>query len=204
MNDPCPHIKAKGAPENTSLYAHTSFVYSAIRKFSECLNFDIETAGSGAVLHDIGKTSSIFQKKLKPGRRKKALTFRHEIASCFFISLFKEALHPPLIEMVIAHHKSIKNDHGEKGLLDLEEYVKNPFKDHAKNWKDWYEDAVKILSAFGLPAREVTIDDAWNNYQKAVSFCRDASKKRGYSPWRGLLMAADHLHPHLFKHPGSS
>jgi CRISPR-associated endonuclease/helicase Cas3 len=193
MEDPCPQIKAKGAPENTSLFTHTRLVYSAIRKFAEALDFDIETAGLGALLHDIGKTSTIFQNNLKPGRRKKAITFRHEIASCFFISLFKATLHPPLIEMVIAHHKSIKNDHGDKGILDLEEYVKNPFKDHTKNWEDWSQDAVKILSAFDVFAQEVTIDDACDNYQKVVDFCQNASKKRGYSSWRGLLMAADHF-----------
>jgi len=193
MDDPCPHIKAKGNPDKTSLYTHTRLVYSAIQRFAECLDFNIETAGLGAILHDIGKANTIFQNKLKPGRRKKAITFRHEIASCFFISLFKEKLHPPLIEMVIAHHKSIKNDRGEKGILDLEEYVKNPFKDHANTWEDWNQDAIKILSAFGVPDQEITIDDAWNNYQKVVVFCRDASKKRGYSPWKGLLMAADHF-----------
>jgi len=68
MDDPCPHIKAKGNPDKTSLYTHTRLVYSAIQRFAECLDFNIETAGLGAILHDIGKANTIFQNKLKPGQ----------------------------------------------------------------------------------------------------------------------------------------
>ncbi len=90
MDDPCPHIKAKGAPEETSLFTHTWLVYSAIRKFAECLDFSVETAELGAVLHDIGKTSTIFQNNLKPGRRKKTMTgvSKNAVLRLFFLHSF--------------------------------------------------------------------------------------------------------------------
>ena len=45
----------------------------------------------GAVLHDIGKVSPLFQAQLKYGYvRPPHFIFRHEIASLFFLSLLKE------------------------------------------------------------------------------------------------------------------
>ena len=83
--DICHHIKAKGAPEFTTLYDHLYHVRLSIEKFAECLDFDVEIAKMGAVFHDIGKASPIFQKRLVSKYRTGQSTFRHEIASCFFI-----------------------------------------------------------------------------------------------------------------------
>ena len=62
----CHHIKAKGAPEFTTLYDHLYHVRLSIEKFAECLDFDVEIAKMGAVFHDIGKASPIFQERLCP------------------------------------------------------------------------------------------------------------------------------------------
>jgi len=60
----CYHIKAKGAPEFTTLYDHLDLVRLAIERFAKCLNFDTEIAKIGAVFHDIGKASPVFQERL--------------------------------------------------------------------------------------------------------------------------------------------
>ena len=191
--DICHHIKAKGAPEFTTLYDHLYHVRSAIEKFAECLDFDIEIAKMGAIFHDIGKASPIFQKRLVSKYRAGQATFRHEIASCFFISLIKEEHHPRLIEMIIAHHKSIEGDKKLKGILDLEENEGDIFESHIKDWDIWKPDALKILSAFDIKTRDISYDEAHDNYCKVLAYCEKRVKDYGYSRWRGLLMSADYF-----------
>lgn len=191
--DICHHIKAKGAPEFTTLYDHLYHVRLAIEKFAECLDFDVEIAKMGAVLHDIGKASPIFQKRLVSKHKTGQSTFRHEIASCFFISLIKEKHQPQLIEMIIAHHKSIEGDKNLKGILDLEENEDDIFESHIKDWDIWKPDALKILSAFGIKTRDISYAEAHNNYLKVLDYCEKRVEDYGYSRWRGLLMSADHF-----------
>ena len=211
----CPHIKAKGAPEFTTLYDHLCHVNSAIEKFAGHLGFDVEIAKLGAVFHDIGKTSPIFQARLVSGYKSGQTTFRHEIASCFFLSLVDQRYHPPLMEMIIAHHKSIENDKGFKGILDLEENEGDIFESHIKDWDSWKKDAVDILAAFGITPRDIDVSEAEENYEKTLAYCEQISLNNGYSRWRGLLMSADHFAsalsfaaagylPHTFKNPNLS
>lgn len=191
--DICRHIKAKGAPDCTTLYDHLYHVRLAIEKFAECLDFDVEIAKMGAVFHDIGKTSPIFQKRLVSEYRTGQSTFRHEIASSFFISLIKENCQPQIIEMIIAHHKSIEGDKKLKGILDLEENEGDIFESHIKDWDIWKLDALKILSAFGLKTRNISYDEAHDNYHKVLAYCKKRVEDYGYSRWRGLLMSADYF-----------
>ena len=153
MKQICPHIKAKGKPEETTLYQHLIDVSLTAEKIAHALHFDLETARCGAVLHDIGKTSSVFQARLNSKTIPKT-PFRHEIASCFFLSAFPENIHPQLIEMVIAHHKSILHDAKEKGILDLEEVRGDTFNLHIKDWNHWKGDALEILNALGIKAKK--------------------------------------------------
>lgn len=187
-----PHIKAKGKPEETTLHEHLSYVSNVIGRIAESLGFDKETAFYGAILHDIGKASSVFQSRLNTNRIP-ATTFRHEIASCFFISLFPEDIQGPLIEMVIAHHKSVLHDIRDKGLLDLDERVSNNFELHIKDWENWKNGALDILQAFGIEIRNISKDEAKENYEKVIEYCEDAVLERGFSEWRGILIAADHF-----------
>jgi len=191
----CQHIKAKGKPEYTPLYTHISHVVTAIEKIAENTGLNKEVARMGAVLHDIGKASPIFQERLSPEYRRKESdkTFRHELASLFFISLFDQNIHPQLIEMVAAHHKSVEKDPGSKGILDLEENVADVFSLHKTGWENWSEDALKILDAFGVNTRTITIKEAEDNYYKCVDYLQSKIQTQGYSQWKGLLMAADHF-----------
>jgi CRISPR-associated endonuclease/helicase Cas3 len=188
----CQHIKAKGKPEETSLHEHLQHVSTVIVKIARELGYDTETARLGAILHDIGKASMVFQKRLyesKPPTK----PFRHEIASIMFLSLFPENIHSELIEMVIAHHKSIHHDSGGKGILDLEENRGDAFELHIKDWDNWKNEALELLDAFGIKTHDISEEEAETNFQKVFDYCENQISKRGYSEWRGLLMAADHF-----------
>jgi CRISPR-associated endonuclease/helicase Cas3 len=191
----CEHIKAKGKPEYTPLHTHLHHVVLAIEKIADKLGFDYEIAKYGAVLHDIGKANPVFQERLLPNYKRKEndKIFRHELASLFFLSLFDEDIHPQLIDMVIAHHKSVENDARQKGILDLEENIDDVFALHIGNWELWSKDAMQILSAFGIETRFISKEEAENNYYKAVDYAENIVREQGYSEWKGLLMAADHF-----------
>ena len=158
------NIKAKGLPDNTSLYDHLSQVAEVSRKFAHYLNLDEDSAYKGAILHDIGKASTVFQSRLISKRRPDK-PFRHEIASCFFLSLFDEAIHPQLIEMVIGHHKSVLHDSRDLGILDLVEYRTNTFQLHIKDWDNWQIDALNILKLFVFSTRKFTKDKVENKFK---------------------------------------
>lgn len=196
MTHICPHIKAKGKPEETTLFAHLNDVATVITKIAGYLKMDKQIAHFGAILHDIGKASTVFQKRLLPSykRRESDKPFRHEIASCFFLSLFDEQRHPQLMDMVIAHHKSIFNDKGGKGIVDLFQNWEDEIIDfHLQDWDIWMPDALKILEGFGIPTKEISKDEARQNFFKVYKYCDSKIRERGYSEWRGLLMAADHF-----------
>ncbi|MBL4561676.1 MAG: CRISPR-associated helicase Cas3' [Labilibaculum sp.] len=192
MNEICSHIKAKGKPEETTLHQHLMDVSLAVEKIADALNFDVDIARCGAVLHDIGKTSSVFQARLNSKTIPKT-PFRHEIASCFFLSAFPENMHSQLIEMVIGHHKSILHDAKEKGILDLEEVRGDTFNLHIKDWNNWKDDAIEILNALGIEVDDISEQQAEENFDKVYDYCDEIVQERGFSEWRGLLMAADHF-----------
>lgn len=188
----CQHIKAKGKSEETTLYEHLLQVSLVAEKIAIELGFDKTIARYGAILHDIGKTSSVFQTRLN-SKQRPTTPFRHEIASCFFISIFPENMHNELIEMVIAHHKSILHDARDKGILDLEEVRGDTLELHMKDWNNWKKDAFDILEAFDIKVKDISEQEAEANFEKVYDYCELQIKERGYSEWRGLLMAADHF-----------
>jgi CRISPR-associated endonuclease/helicase Cas3 len=188
----CSHIRAKGKPEETTLHEHLLLVSNVAEKIAIYSNIDPKIARYGAILHDIGKASSVFQKRLITNK-KSDKPFRHEIASCFFLSLFEQDLHPALIEMIIAHHKSVLCDARKNGILDLEENRDDSFVLHSKDWELWKNDALTILNGFGINVRDLSIEEAQENYDMVLHYCENAVRERGYSEWRGLLMAADYF-----------
>jgi len=182
---------AKSAPEWTSLKDHLYQVAVTAKQFAVHLGMDESIAYKGAVLHDIGKAHHEFQKRLTANSRPTKV-FRHEIASLLFISVFPKEEHPFLIEMVVGHHKSIKNDTGEKGLLDLdnnEDYEEY----HLGNWDEWSLLANELLNHFGIATKTISKKEALENLDYVVQCCKKQVKQKGFSEWRGLLMGADHF-----------
>lgn len=190
---PCSHIRAKGAPDNTPLYLHLEQVVIAAETIAQAKGMDVSIARAGALLHDIGKASPVFQAQLNGIRPKRF--FRHEIASLLFLSQFDSHIHPQLIEMVVGHHKSIKtpNNSAAKGILDLEDSCDDSFEVHAEKWDEWMPAAVEILNGFGVAAKAISLEEASSNYQVVLDYCSDVVKQQGYSKWKGLLMGADHF-----------
>ncbi len=180
---------AKSGPEWTLLKDHTQQVMLAAIRFADYLRMDRTIACKGAILHDMGKAHPAFQRALKGQKGRKV--FRHEIASLFFLSLFEENIRPQLIEMVVGHHKSVRWDIGSKGLLDLvdEDDIEHY---HLGDWEIWSKNALHVLEEFEIPVKEITRDEAVNNFNSAVDYCNSTILKTGFSAWRGLLMGADH------------
>ena len=176
----------------TTLAQHLSEVADAAVMIAQHCGMDVETARIGGLLHDIGKVSPQFQKTLKPRYvRRPGFVWRHEIASLFFLSLAPEDMRPQLVDMIAGHHKSVKMDVGEKGLLDLEDYEDDCFETHYEGFEEWSRTALELLASLGMETHPIDEDEALENYEYAVAHCR--KKSLGCSRWKGLLMAADHL-----------
>ncbi len=190
----CEHIKAKGKPDFMPLVTHLEQVALVAEKVAKELSMDVNIARQGAILHDIGKTNPIFQKRLY-GKSNSKKPYRHEIGSIFFLSLFPEEIHSELIEMVIAHHKSIYNDARERGILDLNMlYGTDIVEYHLKDWSNWSKSANEILNSFGIKTKEISKEEALENYLSALNYCKAEKRKfNGYSEWRGLMNAADYF-----------
>lgn len=187
------HILAKGEENGrVTLVQHLSEVALLAEKVAQHLGLNVSIARKGAILHDIGKASSIFQNTLKKNfQRPPGFLFRHELASLFFISILNEEEKYPVIDMIVAHHKSIYKDAGGKGLLDLDENEPEVFEKHIKGFDIWSKDALLILEYFNIETKPISIDQAKESFHEVVDYCQ--SKKYGYSQWKGVLIAADHL-----------
>ena len=192
MADKFDYILAKHEDDGAMpLTEHLKNVAETAAVFAQYAEFDTDTAYKGAILHDIGKVSPVFQKTLKHGyTQQPGFVFRHEIASLFFISLLSEDQRPAIIDMIVAHHKSIYNDVREKGLLDLDENM-DSFARHSEKFEEWSKTALDILKSFGFETHPIGISEAKDNYEYAVEYCRE--KRLNCSEWKGLLMAADHF-----------
>ena len=180
--------KSDGFP----LVQHLDEVAQLAMVVAKNLNLNESIAYKGAILHDIGKASSIFQKMLSAKHiHKPGFVFRHEIASLFFISLLSDDEKIPVIEMIIAHHKSIYNDAGRKGILDLIDYDEGCLDRHLSDFDDWSGDALAILEQFGFKTKPINRKQAESSFWETVDYCESTSY--GYSEWKGVLIAADHL-----------
>lgn len=193
------HILAKGKENGRiSLVRHLTEVAMLAEKVATNLGVNATIAQRGAILHDIGKASSVFQKTLIKGfQRPPGFLFRHELASLFFISLLEENEKQPIIDMVVAHHKSIYQDAGGKGILDLIDNDPKVIEKHLIDFETWSKDALEILNHFGFDTKPISIQEARNNFYEVVDYCE--SRDYGYSEWKGVLIAADHLASALYK-----
>lgn len=176
--------------DSITLYQHLKNVADIAVVVAKHTGLDIDIAREGALLHDIGKASPIFQQTLKRKIKRPDFVFRHEIASLFFLSLVDESHRKAVIDMVAAHHKSSMNDVRELGIIDLNDNV-DSFAIHSQGFDEWSHKALNILSALGLQTHSISLEEAEDNYKYAVECCE--GKGRNCSAWRGLLMAADHM-----------
>jgi len=182
------HILAKNESFPVSLKQHLFETSQVAVRAAEQWGLDTVIALEGAIIHDIGKTSPIFQKSIRGGQPYRP--FRHEIASIFFLSLFKKEHRPTIIEMIIAHHKSIYNDARKLGILDLDDSCEDVFDYHATDFSLWCEDATGILKELGIDIHEISTEEARKNFDDTLEYCE--SVKYGWSKWKGLLISADH------------
>ena len=174
-----------------SLYQHLKNVADIARVMAKHIGLDEQVAIEGALLHDIGKTSPVFQKKLNAtSQEKPGSVFRHEIASLFFLSLICKEHRDAVIDMVVAHHKSMYKDVREMGILDLDDNT-DCFEEHSRGFKQWCDVALDILESLGMKTHELSIEEAEDNYEYVINYCD--KRKVGCSEWRGLMMAADHM-----------
>jgi len=182
---------AKSGPEWTTLKDHTLHVSSAAISFASYLGMDVNIAHHGAILHDLGKAHPVFQKRLKQ-KENINKPFRHEIASLLFLSAFPFIEHQALIEMVVGHHKSVKKDPSDKGLLDLDNgYDYEDF--HLGKWDNWSPSVFLLLKEMKIECSPFDIKQAKLNLLSAVAYCKQKTKRQGFCEWRGLLMGADHF-----------
>ncbi|MCE5345862.1 MAG: CRISPR-associated helicase Cas3' [Bacteroidales bacterium] len=186
---------------NLSLLDHTGQVKDAIECFA--CNFDFEfnlnLAQKGAILHDLGKAHPHFQRRMQninatslDEERESNFIHRHELSSLAFLPAFPKNEWDSLIDMVVAHHKPIvtPNDSNGRGILDLDNRFRNWIDNHLIDWEAWSHYGFQILKQHGIDA-EFLKDEAKKALEYAVDYCE--TKPLGWSPWRGLLMSADHF-----------
>ena len=176
---------------NISLYQHLKDVADIAVVVSSHIDLDRQIAYKGAIMHDIGKVSPIFQKTLSSSfKAEPGFVFRHEIASLFFISLVPNAQRDAIIDMIVAHHKSIYKDVHDLGILDLDDNM-DSFAIHSEKFASWCPTALDILETLGFATHYISLEEAKENYDYAIDYCK--SRKSDCSLWRGLLMASDHM-----------
>lgn len=187
------HILAKGDSQGgVTLLQHLFDVSEAICVIARNIGKEVTLARKGAILHDIGKVSPLFQQTLSTNRESLPpnFVFRHEIASLFFLSLFKDDEKAAVIEMIVAHHKSLVDVKG-RGFLDLYDNMEDCFASHSVGFEIWSRDALNILECFEIRTHLISLEEARENYEHAIDYCENI--ENGLSDWKGVLMAADHL-----------
>lgn len=185
---------------NLSLFDHTFQVAKAIVRFAKGFEypFDESLAWKAAILHDLGKAHPHFQRKIQSVNNRASLQslewnfiHRHELSSLAFLPLFPKEEWNILIDLVVAHHKSIKDDVKGRGILDLDDNYRDWIPNHLKHWHEWQEYALEILNSFEIATREISYTEAEQALKYTADYCN--KKKSGWSPWRGLLKSADHF-----------
>jgi len=183
-----------------TLLEHTQQVTEAIELFAMkyAHKFNVEIARKGAILHDLGKAHPHFQRKIQNinsnslhESREWNYIHRHEISSLAFLPCFSKDEWNDLIDLVIAHHKSIESDPSKRGILDLVDNDRKFIENHLKDWENWSGYGFEILKQFNLPIIGITYSEAKKALEYVIEYCEE--KKTGYSLLRGLLKSADHF-----------
>lgn len=201
MKKPLHQVLAKSINYGSlTLLEHTQQVTQAIEVFAKhyAFGFDVKLVRKGAILHDLGKAHPHFQRKIQQHNgsslvemRSWDFTHRHEISSLAFLPIFPREEWNILIDLVIAHHKSIENDPSERGILDLDQNDREWKENHLLEWEDWAEYGLEILESFGINTKPISLQEAEQALEYVCAYCEN--KHSGWSPLRGLLKSADHF-----------
>jgi CRISPR-associated endonuclease/helicase Cas3 len=180
-----------------TLEQHTRHVVTAIEYMAQELGLDPGLPRLGAILHDLGKAHPYFQKMVKgelsETQRIAAEPHRHEISSLLFLPLAEEDRWSELVDLIAAHHKSIKKDRTGRGLIDLvREYGPDRvYERHQEDWDTWGPEAIEVASQFGCRSTAIDASERRRAFDFALAHCR--RNPDGWSELRGLLMSADHF-----------
>src|SRR5699024_11010447 len=107
--------------------------------------------------------------------------------------LFKKESWPALVEMIVAHHKSVSGDSSDRGLLDIvnRHGPKRLINCHLKDWEIWSPRGLDILAQLDIKINELTYEQAEKALLWAINYCEELEDD--WSKWKGLLMASDHM-----------
>jgi CRISPR-associated endonuclease/helicase Cas3 len=202
--NPLTELFAK-SPDNggTTLFDHLQHVALVAEVFARHRGMNERLARLGAYLHDIGKVHPEFQEMLKGKRSERFIPLRHELVSLLFLPTFPREDWGALVEIVVAHHRSLRGDTKQQGLLDLlnpkNGLVDNPeelFERYAQGWEQWSPNGCGILQACGVEVQTISRQESFAAFEFAVEHCRAKLRSNaGYdwSRWKGLLVGADHI-----------
>lgn len=180
-----------------TLEEHTRHVVEAMTHMASALDVDLDIARRGAVLHDLGKGHPFFQamvqNELTDQDWIEQEPHRHEISSLLFLPLVDEDEWPQMVDLIAAHHKSVKKDRSKRGLIDLvREYgPSRVFERHQEEWDAWGPEAIEIAAAFGIEPQSIDEEARRDAFDFALVHCRE--NEDGWSPLRGVMMSADHF-----------
>nr|GFC33491.1 hypothetical protein [Tanacetum cinerariifolium] len=148
-------------------------VKAAAEAIAAQLGYDVQLAGLGAALHDLGKAHPHFQAKIygEEISLHEQFPHRHELSSLGFLPLFNRADWP---------------DARDRGILDLHRTGGPWIANHLLDWENWSADALALLAALkvSVPLRQVTRPEAEAALRYAVEHCRTQLRSPDWSAWR--------------------
>ena len=180
-----------------TLEEHTRHVVEAMTPMADELDVSFEIARRGAVVHDLGKGHPFFQAMVREELTERDWIeqepHRHEISSLLFLPLIDREEWPQMVDLIAAHHKSVKQDRSKRGLIDLvREYGPDRvFERHQEEWETWAPEAIEIAATFGIEPRDIDEAARRTAFDAALAHCRQNSD--GWSALRGVMMSADHF-----------
>lgn len=73
-----------------------------------------------------------------------------------------------VIDMVVAHHKSIENDSKMRGIIDIDENDRNFVSNHLHDWNNWKIHGLKILNYFDIEVQDISYKEAESAIEYAI------------------------------------